>query len=492
MSEGLITRRQVIGTVSGLMLVPVGMGAGQQREWLFELSYTRGAVPLEDGIAFVGRGVRGAGGNTWGVGLIDFRLQRLRWWVETDASPHADMIVHDDAIYAASVSQALKIDVVTGRIEWEYDHPGQLNDFVRVGPELVIVGSEESEATVARINTRDGVVSEHRFQEFGPIKHAASRGINSVAVASNRYVGIFDTIDNSISWGVEYEGRLEWVLPIAPNLLAMVANTGFASRLIFAGEDGFVEEVDTDDPRIQGVVHTENQLLYAYGFRSMACVDWTTREIIWERQFETAIQSVTLGGRPRGAIVATSDGNVTLMGYSGSEIAVYDIGESADLGVYWTTSYFAWGSHADGFILETSDLAPVDRPALEPFSTASVPNLISTSIRGMVAGMIVMIGLLSVQGMFRLGLADERPMGRVAVGERRFAALLALVGGTFGAHKFYQGRDVAYLSVLFFWTGLPTLLGVYESIKYLRFTDQEYQNHLESLAERNQSSEGDD
>jgi TM2 domain-containing membrane protein YozV len=272
----------------------------------------------------------------------------------------------------------------------------------------------------------------------------------------------------------------------------MVSNTGFASPLIFVGEDGFVEEVDTDDPRIQGVIHTENQVLYAYGFRSMACVDWTTREIIWERQFETAIQSVTHGGHPTGAIVATSDGNVTLMGYSGSEIAVYDIGESADLGVYWTTSYLAWGSHADGFILETSDFAPVDRPVLEPFSTASVPNLISTSIRGMVAGMIVMIGLLSVQGMFRLGLADERPLGRFAVGERRFAALLALIGGTFGAHKFYQGRDVAYLSVLFFWTGLPTLLGVYESIKYLRFTDQEYQDHLEDLAERDQSSEGDD
>jgi len=68
-------------------------------------------------------------------------------------------------------------------------------------------------------------------------------------------------------------------------------------------------------------------------------------------------------------------------------------------------------------------------------------------------------------------LARVSPSGR----SRLAAALFAILLGTFGIHKFYLGRigwGVVYL--LFFWTFIPTLLGLVEGIVYLVMSDKDF------------------
>jgi len=483
-----VTRRRVLGTATGLMLVPVGMGAGQQGEWSFEAGYMKGAIPLDDAIAFVGQGVKQSESNAWGVGLIDLGMQRLRWWVETETSMYADLLMYDGAVYAASKRGILKIDLDSGRVLWEYEYQGQLQDVVQVGSDLMLVGGDQSEATAIRISIQDGEVSEYRFPDFGEIRLATSRGTNSVAVAGDRYVGILDMSDNSIAWGIEYDGELEWVFPVAHNVLAMVLNTGLASRLIFAGKDGLIKQIEAEEPRIHGIVHADNRRIFAYGYRSLACIDLIAREILWERRFKAAIESVTQdSAEGGGVVVATEGGILTRHTHSGEHFEIAKINESADLGVYHTASYLAWGNHNNGITLDSSEFDPDDSPSSISYYTVSPPSGTGALAKGIIAGLLVLTGLAGAQGLLKFGLDDGRPLGRFEVGERRFAAFLALIGGTFGAHKFYQERETAYTNVMFFWTGLPTLLGFYECIKYLRFSDREYQDHLDELAERDRS-----
>ena len=64
----------------------------------------------------------------------------------------------------------------------------------------------------------------------------------------------------------------------------------------------------------------------------------------------------------------------------------------------------------------------------------------------------------------------EKPVkkrSRTAIG------VLALLLGSLGVHKFYQGKPVAgVLCLLFFWTGIPGILGVLEGVHILS-TDSE-------------------
>jgi len=486
-----ITRRGVLGTATGLMLVPVGVGVGQQNKWSFEASEMTGVEFLDDSIAFVGRGHPDDYYSGWGVGLIDIREQQMHWRVETDGPMSSELSFDDGGIIAKSGWGVFKIGVDSGEVLWEYEYRGQLKDVVQVGSDLLLMGNDRSQATVTRISIHDGERdSEYRFPEFGEIQLATGRGTNSVAIASDRYVGILDSNDDSISWGVGYDGTVEWVYPIAPNILATVVN----SRLIFVWEDGSVSKIDTRNPSIRGVVHTDDQLLFAYGERSISCIEWTTREILWERQFDTAIVSVTPDRSLGGVVVATYDGQISQHTSSSEQINIAQIGGSANLGVYHTASYFAWGNREDGITLVSSNFESMDDSSQTTLQITNVPRseITTATVRGIMAGILMMAGLAGAKGLLQFGLADERPLGRFELGERRFVAFLALVGGTFGAHKFYQGRDeAAYVSVLLFWTGLPTLLGIYECVKYLRFSDREYQKHLEDLAKRDKASDGD-
>ncbi|QLH80443.1 zinc-ribbon domain and TM2 domain-containing protein [Halosimplex pelagicum] len=59
--------------------------------------------------------------------------------------------------------------------------------------------------------------------------------------------------------------------------------------------------------------------------------------------------------------------------------------------------------------------------------------------------------------------------------ERVIAALLAILLGTIGAHKFYMGKTgQGVLYLCFFWTGIPTIIGLVEGIIYLTKSDEEF------------------
>ncbi|MDP2750814.1 MAG: DUF483 domain-containing protein [Nanoarchaeota archaeon] len=56
------------------------------------------------------------------------------------------------------------------------------------------------------------------------------------------------------------------------------------------------------------------------------------------------------------------------------------------------------------------------------------------------------------------------------------AALLAILLGAFGAHKFYLGKPLlGILYALFFWTFIPSIVGIVEGVIYLMKTDEEFE-----------------
>ncbi len=56
------------------------------------------------------------------------------------------------------------------------------------------------------------------------------------------------------------------------------------------------------------------------------------------------------------------------------------------------------------------------------------------------------------------------------------AGLLAIFLGDFGAHKFYLGKPgMGILYLLFFWTGIPAVIGVIEGILYLLQSEESFQ-----------------
>lgn len=59
--------------------------------------------------------------------------------------------------------------------------------------------------------------------------------------------------------------------------------------------------------------------------------------------------------------------------------------------------------------------------------------------------------------------------------DRSISVGLALVLGGIGAHKFYldkPGKGLLYM--LFSWTGVPSLVGIFEAVKYIRMDEEEF------------------
>lgn len=53
--------------------------------------------------------------------------------------------------------------------------------------------------------------------------------------------------------------------------------------------------------------------------------------------------------------------------------------------------------------------------------------------------------------------------------------MLAILLGTVGAHKFYLGRTgFGILYLLFFWTGIPTIVGIVEGAIYLSKSPEQF------------------
>ncbi|WP_340588526.1 NINE protein [Erythrobacter alti] len=67
------------------------------------------------------------------------------------------------------------------------------------------------------------------------------------------------------------------------------------------------------------------------------------------------------------------------------------------------------------------------------------------------------------------GVPYTRTKSKVAAG------ILAILLGVVGVHKYYLGRiGQGILYTLFFWTGIPTLLGIIEGIIYLTMDDERF------------------
>lgn len=72
------------------------------------------------------------------------------------------------------------------------------------------------------------------------------------------------------------------------------------------------------------------------------------------------------------------------------------------------------------------------------------------------------------------GVRLQDPPGRDAGDRKLIAALLVLVFGVFGIHKFYLGQKTqGILYLLFFWTLIPGVLGIIDAARYLLMDDDD-------------------
>lgn len=62
------------------------------------------------------------------------------------------------------------------------------------------------------------------------------------------------------------------------------------------------------------------------------------------------------------------------------------------------------------------------------------------------------------------------------------AGWLAIFLGNFGVHKFYLGKiGMGILYLVFFWTYIPSIIGLIEGIIYLRKTDEEWVKYYKKI-----------
>ena len=72
--------------------------------------------------------------------------------------------------------------------------------------------------------------------------------------------------------------------------------------------------------------------------------------------------------------------------------------------------------------------------------------------------------------------SSENPKSRTTAG------ILALLLGGCGAQFFYLGaRGWGWVSVLFFWTYVPAIVGLILGIRYLCMTDQEFERRVKKM-----------
>jgi TM2 domain-containing membrane protein YozV len=66
-------------------------------------------------------------------------------------------------------------------------------------------------------------------------------------------------------------------------------------------------------------------------------------------------------------------------------------------------------------------------------------------------------------------------MTKVGTKNKGTAALLGILLGGLGAHKFYLGQPgLGLLYLLFSWTGLPSIIGFFEGLAYLALSNETF------------------
>lgn len=73
-------------------------------------------------------------------------------------------------------------------------------------------------------------------------------------------------------------------------------------------------------------------------------------------------------------------------------------------------------------------------------------------------------------------VGGEVPAYQWPTKSRSISVGLALVFGGLGAHKFYLRKPgKGFLYLMFCWTGIPSLVGLYEAVKYIWMDEGEFQ-----------------
>ena len=66
--------------------------------------------------------------------------------------------------------------------------------------------------------------------------------------------------------------------------------------------------------------------------------------------------------------------------------------------------------------------------------------------------------------------------------DRIVAGILGIILGTFGIHKFYLGKiGNGMMYLIFFWTGIPAIIGLIEGIMYLAESDEQFRERVKYL-----------
>lgn len=72
-------------------------------------------------------------------------------------------------------------------------------------------------------------------------------------------------------------------------------------------------------------------------------------------------------------------------------------------------------------------------------------------------------------------VSNQVPVHPALRKSRSISVGLALVLGGLGAHKFYLERPGAGFAYLVFcWTGIPSIIGLFDAVKYIRMEDEEF------------------
>ena len=79
----------------------------------------------------------------------------------------------------------------------------------------------------------------------------------------------------------------------------------------------------------------------------------------------------------------------------------------------------------------------------------------------------------------KLPAVDDTPKAVTKGKSRVIGVILALILGGIGAHKFYTGRwGLGFLYLLFWWTGIPSLVGLGEGVYWATLSDEEFDDRI--------------